>query len=322
MDRAPQPPPLHVAIDIGTNTLLAFVARADERGAPARIADYATITRLGEGVDRARRLAPAAMDRALTALAEFAARARALGAARFAAVATSAVRDADNGGEFVARARAIVGPDVEVISGAREAELTFAGASAGTGVADGTAALVFDVGGGSTEVIAGALGAPPRTRASIDVGSVRLTERAVRADPPAPAELARIEAEIARALAELGPAPAHDVLLGLAGTVTTLAAIDRREASLVGGAVHGVTLTRAAVERVFGELVARPRAAREQLPGLDPRRADVIIAGALIVRAVMAWAGRDELVVSDGGVRVGLWLERERQRSSAAGAPA
>jgi exopolyphosphatase/guanosine-5'-triphosphate,3'-diphosphate pyrophosphatase len=303
-------PPLRAAIDIGTNTLLALVGRVRAGGVVERVADLATITRLGQGVDRTHRLAPEAMARTLDALREFVAQARALGAVSISAVATSAVRDADNREEFLAAARAIAGPDVEVISGEREAALTFAGAAAGTGLPAGARALVFDVGGGSTELIAGPLGAAPVELRSLDIGSVRLTERCVRGDPPAAEDLACVDQAIAAALADLPPPPPHDVLLGLAGTVTTLAAIARGEHSLAGAAVHGVTLTRGEVARVAARLAALPLVSRRAVPGLDPRRGDVIVAGAAIVRAVMAWAGREALVVSDGGVRIGLLLEQ------------
>jgi exopolyphosphatase/guanosine-5'-triphosphate,3'-diphosphate pyrophosphatase len=305
---------IHAAIDIGTNTLLALVGRArGDRLSIDRIEDMASITRLGEGVDRTCMLAPEAMQRAIDALAAFVARARELGASRIACVATSAVRDAKNRDEFLARVRAIAGDDVQVISGTREAELTFAGAADGTGIAHGARALVFDVGGGSTEIIAGAIGSTPQASMSIDVGSVRLTERFVRHDPPERDEIDRIDALLETSLAAQGDAPVHDVLVGIAATVTTLAAIDRAEP--VASNVRGARLSRSAVENVCERLVSVPLASRATIVGLDPRRADVIIAGARVVRSVLRWAGRDELVVSDGGVRVGLLLERASRPS-------
>lgn len=305
--------PLRAAIDVGTNTLLALVGRVTPGGGIERVADFAAITRLGQGVDRARRLAPEAMARALDVLDDFVARARALGAESISVVATSAVRDADNRSEFLASARAIAGPDVQIIDGAREAALTFAGAAPGTGVARGARALVFDVGGGSTEIIAGRIGAVPEAAVSLDVGSVRLSERLVRGDPPEPASLAHLVAEVERALASAPPPPPHEVLIGVAATVATLATIERalpwRQGD-DGAAVHGTVLSRNSVERVAARLASLPLAERARLVGLDPRRADVIVAGAEIVRALMHWAGDQSLVVSTGGVRVGLLLER------------
>lgn len=299
-------------MDIGTNTLLALVGRVRADGTIETLADLATITRLGEGVDRTRYLSTAAMHRTLDALREFTARARALGARKIAAVATSAVRDARNRETFLDAVRDITGGDVEVISGEREARLAFAGASVGTGLVPGTVVLVFDVGGGSTELIAGPVGGVPEFVRSVDVGSVRLTERFIHHDPPWPSELQQVTDVVRRSL-ELLPVPAHQVLIGLAGTVTTLAAMSADPPRFEGASVHGHWLSREAVERMIARLAALPLSTRRTLAGLDPRRADVIIAGAAIVRAVMEWAGQSRILVSHGGVRVGLLLERSRQ---------
>ncbi|MEI8255195.1 MAG: Ppx/GppA family phosphatase [Deltaproteobacteria bacterium] len=299
--------PLRAAIDIGTNTLLAATGRRRRDGCVDLVADRHRITRLGEGVDRTRVLGEAAMQRALSALEGFVVEARALGAVSVSAVATSAVRDARNRDEFLARARLITGGDVRVISGDEEALLTFRGAAYEVAIARGEPVVVFDVGGGSTEISSGPLDGPPRWHRSIDVGSVRLTERLVRHDPPAPDELAAIDDAITRGLADL-PAPEGSfALVGLAATVTTLAAISH------GGVLPRlVAISRDTVDRVTESLSRASLGERRATPGLDPGRADVIVAGAAIVRGVMRWCGARSLHASSGGVRVGLLLERSK----------
>ncbi len=298
------------AIDIGTNSVLLLVAeaRAPEAGGAGlpgadelvAIADRATVTRLGEGVDRSRALAPEAVERTLACLEQYADEARALGAERIDAVGTSAMRDAAGGEAFRGRARAVLGVEPRVISGDEEARLTFEGALLGLTL-DGPAA-VFDVGGGSTEIIT----AGGARAVSLDVGSVRLTERHLREDPPAPVELEAVRAAARRALAAAPALALGERLVGVAGTVTSLAALSLGVAPYDGARVHGARLGRAELERLTRELAALPLAERRRLPALDPKRADVIVGGAVLVEEVVAWAHADELVVSDRGVRWGL----------------
>jgi exopolyphosphatase / guanosine-5'-triphosphate,3'-diphosphate pyrophosphatase len=198
-----------------------------------------------------------------------------------------------------------------VIAGDEEARLTFRGALSGLQLAGKL--LVFDVGGGSTELILGdAAGtAPPESRVSLDIGSVRLFERHVRTDPPSPAELARIEAHIAQELASAEPLARSAggepiTLVGVAGTVTTLKALELGMPAYDAARVHGAVLTLSAVEELCAKLASLPLAERIKLPGLEPKRADVIVAGALIVRDLLRRAGTERMVVSDRGVRFGL----------------
>lgn len=298
------------AIDIGTNSVLLLVAeaRAAEAAGAGRpgaadlvaIADRATVTRLGEGVDRSRALAPDAVERTLACLERYADEARALGAERIDAVGTSAMRDAAGGEAFRARARAALGVEPRVISGDEEARLTFEGALLGLPL-DGPAA-VFDVGGGSTEIIT----AGGARAVSLDVGSVRLSERHVREDPPSPVELEAVRATARRALAAAPALELGERLVGVAGTVTSLAALSLGVAPYDGARVHGARLARAELGRLTRELAALPLAERRRLPALDPKRADVIVAGAVLVEEIVAWARADELIVSDRGVRWGL----------------
>ncbi|MCC6556220.1 MAG: Ppx/GppA family phosphatase [Polyangiaceae bacterium] len=345
------------AIDIGTSSVLLLVAERRD-GALVPVAERATITRLGQGVDAARALAPEAVDRTLACLSRYAEEIRALGAERVDAVGTSAMRDAAGGEAFVARARELLGVAPRVISGAEEAALTFAGALTGLALPP-VPRIVFDLGGGSTEIIVGppgstfgapgrashgapcapnpgsTFGAPGRAShgapcapspegdvlgaVSLDVGSVRLTERHVRADPPSPAELSALRGAARAALRAAPALPASDgpppVLVGVAGTVTTIAALVHDVTPYDGARVHGARLTRREVAATTTRLAALPLAERRLLPALDPARADVIVAGSILVEEIMACAtgsrgGQDEssgeLIASDRGVRWGL----------------
>lgn len=299
------------AIDVGTNTVLLLVAER-RAGGFAPLVERAEITRLGKGVDRTGALAPEAIAATVEVLARFAAEARALGARGIACVATSAARDARNGQAFFAAAREAAGLAPEVIPGDEEARLVWASAWSDFGPRGGEGALaVLDVGGGSTEFVVGE-GPAPRARTSLQVGAVRLTERHLRSDPVPPAELAALRAAARAALAplrDLRPAPGAR-LVAVAGTVTTLAAVAQALPAYDAARVHGTSLTRAQVASLLERLAALPVAARAALPGMEPRRADVIVAGCAVVLEAMDVAGMDALTVSDRGVRWGLLHDR------------
>jgi exopolyphosphatase / guanosine-5'-triphosphate,3'-diphosphate pyrophosphatase len=299
------------AIDIGTNSVLLTIAARGAHG-PEALVDRCTITRLGEGVDRTRQLAPAAVERNLECLRAYAAELAAHGAPPFDVVGTSALRDAQGAQAFLDEAQRILGARPRVIAGDEEAALSFQGALSGLDVSGPL--LVFDVGGGSTELILGGEErSAPESRVSLDIGSVRLFERHVRSDPPAAAEVSAIEDDVERALAGaselLARADGSITLVGVAGTVTTLKSIELGLDPYDPARVHGADLTLSAVEDLCAKLRSLPLAARKLLPGLQPKRADVIVVGAIIVRAVLRRAGASRLVVSDRGVRYGL-LER------------
>jgi exopolyphosphatase / guanosine-5'-triphosphate,3'-diphosphate pyrophosphatase len=323
------------AIDIGTNTTLMLVARprpGAPEGEPEVLAEAAEITRLGRGIGAGAgvgaRLGDEGIARTLEVLrryAELAASHGASGPAGIAVVGTEALRRAANAAAFLEPAAAVLGAPVEVIDGEREAALTFRAVLASFPEVATRRALVIDIGGGSTEVVA-ADGGRVALRCSLPIGSVRLTERHVHGDPPAPAELAAVARDIdeqlggiPQAFATGGPTP--PLLVGVAGTVTSLAAM--AAASGAGqdlgqdpGLVHGHTLSAADLDRQIARLGAATQSQREKMPGLDPRRADVILAGALVLRAIVRRAGAAAVLVSDRGIRWGLYLER---RSSLAG---
>jgi exopolyphosphatase/guanosine-5'-triphosphate,3'-diphosphate pyrophosphatase len=303
-------PTRFAAIDVGTNTVLLLVA--ERRGAVfAPVLERAEITRLGRGVDATGRLDPSAIRETVAVLADYVRSARALGAERIACVATSAARDASNGPEFFAAARAGAGVEPEVISGEEEARLVWASAWRDFGVG-GQPLAVLDVGGGSTEFTYGD-GPEPRGRTSLQVGAVRLTERHVRCDPPSPGEIALLRSaarEALRPIASLHASRAGGRLVGVAGTVTTLCAVSQALPAYDPARVHGATMTLEQVEALALRLGSLTVAERRVLPGMEPKRADVILAGALVVVEGMRAAGYDRLTVSDRGVRWGLIYDR------------
>jgi exopolyphosphatase/guanosine-5'-triphosphate,3'-diphosphate pyrophosphatase len=293
-------------IDIGTNSVLLLVAES-EGGALRPVLERATVTRLGEGVDRNRRLLDAACERSLACLSDYASVLRDLEVSRLAAVGTSAMRDAAGGQEFVARAAAILGVAPRVIDGNEEARLTFAGALSGLPQTGNV--TVFDIGGGSTEIIVGSLNGSARTIAaavSLNIGSVRLFERHVHGDPPTAKEMELVARDVALALADAPRPEANATLVGVAGTVTQLAALQLELVPYDATRVHGHTLARSAVDRLAEGLASMDLAQRRALPGMEPARADVLVVGSAIARAVLEWSGAAELVVSDRGVRWGL----------------
>ncbi len=293
-------------IDIGTNSVLLLVAESSAAGLGV-VFERATLTRLGQGVDRSRRLRSDAVERTLACLEEYAALIANADTSHLDVVGTSAMRDADGGNEFVDRVEQILGTRPRVISGDEEAALTFEGAASGLDI-EGEC-LVFDVGGGSTEVIFGRLdgrGACIQHGKSLDVGSVRLTERHIRSDPPTAAELEAVAEDVRRALSQIGNAPSTDRLIGVAGTLTTLAAIHHQLSTYDSAVVHGAELTAAEVHELGERLARMSHDERVEVPGLEPQRADVIVAGTTIVTETMRWCSAKSVVVSDRGVRWGV----------------
>jgi len=243
-------------------------------------------------------------------LREYAATMRRLGVTHARLVATSAVRDAANRAEFLAAAAAAAGVDAEVLSGIEEGRLSYAGATAGLAPAAG-ADVVVDIGGGSTELVVS--GSRGLEAVSLDLGCVRLTERYLRSDPPTAGELAAvgrgIDAELARATdvaPTLASLPAGSRLLGLAGTVSTLSALEQRLTTYDRARLHHSVLSAATVERWCDVLTAEPAAARATRPGMVDGRQDVIVGGALVLRSVMARFGFAECVVSESDILDGL----------------
>ena len=308
--------PRVAAIDCGTNSIRLLVADVrPERCALTDVDRRMEIVRLGQGVDRTGRLAPDALERTFRALRRYADIISASGARAVRMVATSATRDAQNSEDFVNGVRAILGACPEVITGDEEAGLSFAGATAelpGTGLAPPY--LVVDIGGGSTEFVLGH-GADASTAVaaaiSVDIGSVRLTERHLHGDPPAPAEVAAATADIDAALdvvAARTAATTAATLVGLAGSTTTVAAIALGLPEYDPAAVHHSRHSAAAVHAVTERLLGSSRAERSRIGSLHPGRVDVIGAGALILDRVMSRLGFAEVVVSEHDILDGIAL--------------
>ena len=299
-------------IDVGTNTTLLLVASVV--GPRVEVLDErAEITRLGRGiggranVEKPGALAQEAIDRTLAVLRDYAGIARRHGA-RIAAVGTEALRRAPNAAAFLGPAAEILGSQIEVIGGEREAALTFRAVTASfADVAAGQIAVV-DIGGGSTEIVLASRG-EIGFRVSLPLGSVRLTEAHVRHDPPTAADRAAIEAAVDAAIRAVPFARTPGTLVGVAGTVTSLAAMALELGSDDPARVHGYRLSRADLGRQVARLGSATQAARERMIGLDPRRADVIFAGALILDRIAAAAGAGDVLVSDRGIRWGLLHE-------------
>lgn len=296
------------AIDIGTNTVLLLVAERDASGNLVALEEQATITRLGEGVDKTRALAPAAIARTNAAIDRYAEIVERLGVEQIDVVGTSAMRDARGGEAVREHVKAKLGVDARTISGDEEARLTFAGALSGVASVDAAARVrVYDIGGGSTEVVHGERGRSDVVFAhSYDVGSVRLTERHVKSDPPRPEELAAVRADARAAFASVPSFDSDVPPVGIAGTMTTLAAVSLKMETYDGARVHGLRLPVTEIERVVAELARLPLAERSRVPGLEPKRADVIVAGGLITLAYLEHVGAREVMISDRGVRWGL----------------
>jgi exopolyphosphatase/guanosine-5'-triphosphate,3'-diphosphate pyrophosphatase len=279
------------AVDLGTNTTRLLVADVVE-GRIEELHRETRITRLGEGVDARRRLLPAPIARVRNVLADYRRMIESFGAERTLAVATSAVRDADNGEAFLGEIEWSYGFATRLVGGDEEAQLTRRGVQPSPGT------LVLDIGGGSTELIVDDF------HVSLDLGSVRYTERFLHTDPPTAGELAACAAAVRTLLPPVQPQAA----IGVAGTVTSLAALDlgleRYERSLV----HGHRLSLAGARAQLERLAALPLAERRDVPALESERAPVIVAGAVILTETLAHFDLDSIEVSERDILDGIAL--------------
>jgi exopolyphosphatase/guanosine-5'-triphosphate,3'-diphosphate pyrophosphatase len=304
------------AIDCGTNSIRLLIADIDsERAVLTDIARQMKIVRLGEGVDRTGRLSEAALDRTIGALREYADLIGRLSPAAVRMVATSATRDAENSQEFVDRVKEVLGVAPEVVTGDEEARLSFTGATrelAGTALARAGSCpppyLVTDIGGGSTEFVLGDSGGVRGAR-SVDIGCVRMTERHLNGDPPSAAEVAAATADIDSALdlvADSVPVSQAKTLVGLAGSVTTVAGIVLGLERYDSVRIHHTRVPAAQVHAVTSQLLAQTRAQRAAIGVMHPGRIDVIGAGALVLDRVMARFGFAEVLVSEHDILDGI----------------
>ena len=292
------------AIDCGTNSIRLLIADV-AGGRTIDVARRMEIVRLGEGVDRTGRISDAALERTRKALIGYAAEIAELGITRVRMCATSASRDASNAAEFRRMVHGVLGVDPEVITGDEEARLSFAGAVAGLSAEPPY--LIVDLGGGSTEFVTGSTGVEHAI--SMDIGCVRMTERHQHDDPPTAAQIEAatrdITAAVDTALAAV-PGRAASTLVGLAGTVTTVAALALGLDEYDAGRIHHARVSREQVAEVTGELLALPVAKRLALPVMHPGRADVIGGGALILRTVMERSGQASVIASEHDILDGI----------------
>jgi len=295
------------AVDLGTNSTRLLVADVDE-GRVSDVARETRITRLGEGVDERRRLLPGPIARVRNVLTEFRRTAESLEVERTLAIATSAVRDAENGEAFLGEIEWSYGFTTRLLSGHDEALMMFRGVTSERTLDDGT--LMVDIGGGSTELVAGGRSGV-RWHDSLDIGSVRITERFLHSDPPTQDELDGAAAAARALLAERLPDEIRSDIssaIGVAGTITSLGALALGLEEYDRDRVHGSELTAEALEELLGRLASLPLAERRRLRPLDPDRAPVIVGGALIAREVLAHLELDRLEVSERDILDGAAL--------------
>ena len=303
-------------IDIGTNAILCLIADIRDSGRFRILDDLADIARLGQGVDRTGRISAEGELRALAVLERYRDHCKNLAVEDIFAVGTSALRDAANSGEVLARYRDKLGFEIRVISGREEAAYCFLAVQRGLSLGAGEL-IVIDVGGGSTEFIRGNPSGVSRA-VSLDVGSVRLTERFLHSDPVRGDEVAAMIGTVDREIAELPglgiEADSNRTFVGTAGTFTTLAAMQKKLRNYSHGDVHGSCLTGEDLRRQVGLLQEKSVAERKAIVGMDPKRADVIFAGACLIERIMKFYRAERVVVSDQGVRYGLLHQAAQAR--------
>ena len=304
-------------IDIGTNTILCLIAELKTDGSFDVLDDLAEITRLGQGVHQTRTINPEGEERSFKVLERYLERCKGLNVEEIIAVGTSALRDARNSAAVCARFKEQLGLDVRVISGDEEAAYSFLAVQRGLPLKQ-QELLVIDVGGGSTEFIRGNEAGVSQA-VSINIGSVRLTEQFLHSDPVHEEECEKMMAAVERALAQLPRPWLKDssilTLIGIAGTCTTLAAVEKKLTNYSHGEVHGGLLTLDEVRRQIELFQSKPIEERKAIPGLEPKRADVILAGACLIEKIMTLFHSERIIVSDHGVRYGLLHECLKQRN-------
>ena len=300
--------PLYAVIDVGTNSVKFHVAEKRPDKSWRTVVDRAAVTRLGEGLRESGELCSEAMERTATAIAGMAAEAKRDGTAAIAAVGTMGMRTARNSEAFIGLVERRAGVRIEIISGEEEGRLAYVAVQSGLGLGEGSV-IVFDTGGGSTQFTFGR-GPIVQERFSLNVGAVAYTERYGLDRVVAPEQLRAARAALAADLARLDGKGSPDALVGLGGAVTNMTAVKLGLAPYDPDRVQGASLERAEVERQIELYRARTADERRRIVGLQPERAEVILAGACVVLTVMDKLGKDRLAVSDHGVRHGVLEDR------------
>ena len=305
------------AIDIGTNTILMLIADVHSDGTMSVVRDEHTIARLGKGVDSFKKILPDTFERALDILATLKAISDEAGSQRIVACGTSALRDASNREEFIEFIRTKLGITIQVLSGNEEARLTYlGGASEYFQHHPHQSFAVLDIGGGSTELVAG-MGEKVLQEHSMNIGAVRITERFFHSTPPTIFEIQQAQSEIEIHLDSIFLLPKSTQVIGVAGTVTTLAAMDLQLASYSADKINGYRLTLKQIDHFYNQLKVLSLGEIRAIPQILPLRADIILAGITILRSVLMKNKLEEIIVSDRGLRYGLlFSEAERLRQN------
>ena len=295
-------------IDIGSNSIKFFVGELAEDKTIKTVLDTNDIARLGEGLDATRLISDEAMERNVASVAAFAAKAKELGADQIVSVGTMALRKAGNSDIFVKKVKEACGVDVNIIPGEEEARLSYLAILSGLPLDKDANLVVFDTGGGSTEFIFGK-GTEMIKRFSVNLGAVRITENYLKSDPVTPEEVKAAIAQIDKEFAEAGVEGRPKQLVGMGGTVTSMGAVKHKMVKYDPAVIQGSKLLKKDIEDQIAEYSRRTVEQRKKLPGLQSERADVILAGACILKVIADRLGADELTISDRGLRHGLAFE-------------
>jgi len=300
--------PRYAVIDVGTNSVKFNISERRDDGSWRTVVDRAEVTRLGEGLEKTGEISGDALSRTVDAIAAMAAEAQENGVTAIAAVGTMGLRTARNSQQFIDAVKQRCGVRIEVIPGEEEGRLAYIAVKSGLGLAEGSLAI-FDTGGGSTQFTFGH-GAVVAERFSLNVGAVRYTEKYGLGGVVSAEQLRAALDAIAADLARLGTERSPDMLVGMGGAVTNIAAVKHGLAKYDPNIIQGSALDRAEIERQIELYRSRSLNDRQTIVGLQPKRADVILAGACIVKTVMDKLGKDKLSVSDRGLRHGLLIDR------------
>ncbi len=295
-------------IDIGTNSIKFCLAEGDGKGGYVILKDANDIARLGEGLKDTHLIGEEALERNAQSVKAFAETARKEGAGEIAVVGTMALRTAKNAADFQARVKELAGLEVRVIPGEEEAQLSYLAVVKGIEGASRSKLMTMDTGGGSTEFVFGDKGKLSR-KFSLNIGAVRFTEQYLAQMPVGKKKLASCDKAVREELAEGGVTTAVEFLVGMGGTVTSMAAVKHKMATYDPDVIQGSVLTLDDVKSQIEEYAVKTLDERRQIVGLQPKRADVILAGALIVKNVLELTGAGQLIVSDRGLRHGLLYE-------------
>ena len=295
-------------IDVGSSSIKFFLGELSENGALKTIVDENDIQRIAEGLRETGEISPAAMERNIEALSRFAKKAKENGADEIICIGTMALRNATNAVDFLRKARETCGVKVKVISGEEEARLSYLAVLSGLPMQD-EKIVIFDTGGGSTEFVFGE-GSTVSKRFSVDLGNIRITEKFFKNDPVTKEEVEIAAKEIENIFTRYDVRGEINQLVGMGGTVTSMGAVKHRMEFYQPDVIHGSKLSIDDIEAQVLDYSSKTIEERRHIVGLQPKRADVILAGACILRAILRLLGAREVTISDRGIRHGLAFDK------------